>query len=353
MGLSRGASSRLALPLIALSVLLTVAARAAENQNQPRDVHRLLSQMYAQPPWYHRWILSSPGLRRNVPELWLRAYRADSQAWLDADAASRKLAALGTNGWPAIPALVDGVGKRPRLAVRAISVLSQIGADQHPAWKELARPWRGDASVATNLGYLLFTKNEFAQPYDARHRRFALIGLASIGHAAQPQSQHLVGVLETDNDHPLWPLAAAALRESQVESSSFVPLLSAALRDPGKHPYVRASAAHALAEAVPAQETLSVLRESLRDEFAVIRLSAVRSLWKLQGNAEEVLPIIETLLAHKLRSVRLGALNLVSEMGSAAQSLTRAVEERLTDENEEVQRAAGKALEAIRRKRSL
>ena len=231
----------------------------------------------------------------------------------------------------------------------AISVLAQIDADRHPDWNDLARPWRGDAGVGTNLAYVLFTRNEFAQPYDARHRRFALLGLGSVGPAAQPAIPHVLGVLKSDDDHQLWPLAATALGNIKVDSSLFVPLLTVSLRDHNKHPYIRASAAEALGDVIPAtQETLSLLRESLHSDSAIIRLAAVRSLWRVQRNAEEVLPITEALLAHKLRTVRLGALTLVSAMGAAAGPLARAVEERLTDENEEVRRTALQALEALR-----
>lgn len=344
------------LALIALSALpWTFAAGATTNGELPKVIDSLLAEMYARPSWYHRWVLSSPWLRQNVPELTRRAYRAESQLWMKSGEATRKLAALGTNAWPAIPILVDGVTQRGRggLAMRTISVLAQVEADKHPDWNKLVKTWRGHAGLATNLAYLLYTKNEFAQPYDARHRRFGLLGLGAVGPAAQPVSQHVIGVLKTDDDHQLWPLAAAALRNAQVESSSFVPLLSATLRDSDKHPYARASAAGALGEVMPATpETLGLLRESLQNEFSVIRLAAARSRLRLGAPAEEVLPVIESLLGHKLRTVRLGALKVVCEMGRVAQPLARAVEERLRDENEDVRGAAKEALVAIERKKS-
>jgi HEAT repeat protein len=237
--------------------------------------------------------------------------------------------------------------------MRTISVLAEIEADKHPDWNRLVKTWRGHAGLATNLAYLLYTKNEFAQPYDARHRRFGLLGLGAVGPAARPVSQRVIGVMKTDDDHQLWPLAVTALRNAQVESSSFVPLLSETLRDSNKHPYVRASAAGALGEVMPATpETLGLLRESLRDEFAVIRLAAARSLWRAGVPVEELLPVIESLLGHKLRTVRLGALKFVCEVGRVGQPLKRAVEERLTDENAEVRGAAGEALGAIDGERS-
>ena len=342
------------LALIALSALpWSFATGATTNGELPKVVASLLAEMYARPSWYHRWVLSSPWLRQNVPELTRRAYRAESQVWMKSGEAARKLAALGTNAWPAIPVLVAGVTNQPRLAMRAISVLVQIEADQHPDWNNLAQPWRGDAGAATYLGYVLYTKNEFVQPYDGRHRRFALLGLGAVGPGAPLAVPHVMGVLKTDDDHQLWPLAAAALRNAEVESSSFVPLLSATLRDSNKHPYIRASAAGALGEVMPATpETLGLLRESLQDEFSVIRLAAVRSLWRAGVPVEELLPVIESLLDHKLRTVRLGALKVVCEMGRVAQPSARAVEERLRDENEDVRGAAKKALEAIDGKRS-
>jgi HEAT repeat protein len=339
--------------LIALSAMQPCVAAAATNLEPVRVVDSLLAEMYAQPRFYYRWVLSSPGLRQNLPGLAHRAGRAETQVWMNSGGAARKLAGLGTNAWPAIPVLVDGVIERPPLAMRAISVLVEIDADKHPDWNNFARRWRGDAGVATKLSYLLFTKNEFGQTYEARHRRFALLGLALVGPAAQPQMQHLIGVLKSDDDHPLWPLAATALTNAKVDRSLFVPLFAASLRDSNKHPYTRASAAAALGEVMPAtEETLSVLREALQNEFAVVRLAAVRSLWRLEGRAEELVPIVEALLSHKLRTVRVGALKLVSEMGVAAQPLARAVEERLADEDEEVRRTARQALEAIERKGS-
>src|SRR5688572_7116612 len=85
--------------LIGLSLLLQwpCVAAAATNSEPSRVIENLLAEMYAQPPWYHRWILSSPRLRQNVPELSRRAYRAESRVWMNSGGAAGKLAALGTN----------------------------------------------------------------------------------------------------------------------------------------------------------------------------------------------------------------------------------------------------------------
>jgi hypothetical protein len=118
--------------------------------------------------------------------------------------------------------------------------------------------------------------------------------------------------------------------------------------DKEEWPLVSAAAAKALATAAPAEpETRDLLRQALQDPRSAVRLAAASALWRMKAPADEVLPVLTALLNHKLASTRAGALNGLSEMGSAARPSVSEVQRLTSDENESVRRAAAEALKNI------
>ena len=158
----------------------------------------------------------------------------------------------------------------------------------------------------------------------------------------------IVEVLKHDKEPELRACAAMALGGLEAQRQAAVALLKGVLQDKEEWPFVSASAAQALATAAPAEaETRDLLRQALQDQRSLVRLGAAKALWRLKAPAEEVLPVLTALLNHKLASTRAGALNGLSEMGSAARSSASEVQRLTSDENEVVRRAAAEALKSI------
>lgn len=179
-------------------------------------------------------------------------------------------------------------------------------------------------------------------------RRFGLIGLAATGPAAETAYSDIVEVLKHDEEPALRAWAAIALGNMEAERKTTMALLKGVLQDKEEWPLVSASAAQALVTTAPAEaETGDVLRHALQDQRSAVRLAAARALWRMNAPAEEVLPVLTSLLNHKLASTRAGALNGLSELGSAAGPSASEVRRLTLDENESVRRAAAEALKSI------
>jgi HEAT repeat protein len=223
-----------------------------------------------------------------------------------------------------------------------------IQADQHPAWHELLPRLRKQPAPVRVFRHLLTRRDEFARAYDLRHRRFALLGLATVGPTAAPAIPDLIELLNSENDHELWPAAAATLQAVGAAPERFVPGLCAYLLDATRYPTMRASAALALAELTPpTPDALDALHQALRDELGVIRVAAARALWQLNVPLTDVMTTIAELLNHRLRTVRVPALELIADMGPPALPFRSQVESLLSNQNEPVRHAAAAALASI------
>ena len=306
----------------------------------------LVRDLLQEGPWYYRPVQRWPSLQRLLPQAWLRKMEArhdDLSQVLRRDSAIHKLAAMGTNAWPAVPALARALRRGDvSVALAAAEGLAVIKADEHPDWARVEQRLNGQSTAARAFDYLLVGRDQFGRRYDPTRRRFALVGLAATGPAAGRAGSDVIDLLKSKEEaHELRALAPAALARIDAGKQQAVPLLKAVLRDAEEWPDVRAAAALALVSASPADpETRALLRQGLQDERALVRLGAARGLWRLGVPAEEVLPTLGALLSHKLITVRTSALHAVAEMGHAGLPLRAEVVRLTADDNESVRRLA-------------
>ncbi len=344
------------LALVAGLLLLLGLVSFARLRSGPRAgngvaaIDSLLRDLRAQTPFYYTWS-AKPPLSRILPKAWLnQAHMAWSQTNSQRTLAIWKLLNMGTNAWPAVPALVNALDANDySVSVMAANALAGIRANESPVWWQLELSLLGKPRPAKAFRYLLTGRNPLSQkPYDLAYRRFALVGLAATGRAGSVADQEIINILKFEEDPELRAKAVIAAAAIERDTSRIVPFLQPILRNGNEWPQVRAAAAQALARTAPNDPaTRDLLWQACRDERALLRLEAARSLWKLQQSADEILSVLAPLLSHKLVSIRSGALQALAEMGSAARPSLPMIERMASDENEVVRRAASAAIESI------
>jgi beta-lactamase regulating signal transducer with metallopeptidase domain/HEAT repeat protein len=263
--------------------------------------------------------------------------------------AATALTKRGTNAWPVVPALLSTVtNKDMSVGHAAAEALVGIKAEESPEWARSRQPLTGQTNAARVFRYLVVGRDMSGKTYDGAHRRFGLVGLAATGPAAGIAYADIVDALKHDKEPEVRACAAMALGGLETERKATVVLLKGVLQDKEEWPLVSAAAAKALVTAAPAEaETRDLLRQALQDQRSAVRLAAARALWRMKAPPEELLPVLTALLSHKLASTRAGALNGLSEMGSAARPSVSEVQRLTADENESVRRAAAEALKNI------
>ena len=300
--------------------------------------------------WTERWLDPKSRVRAYLPKSWItKALRDDMDMGQRRGRAESKLKAMGTNAWPAVPALVKMLEDKDfSTALVAGRVLASLKAEEHPAWAGLAQRLEGQPRPGGIFRTLLSGRDEFGRRYDLGQRRFALLGLAAIGPTAGKAIPEVIEVLKTKEEHPLWMPAMASLRRLGGHVLEVVPFQKRMLQDTEEWPTLRAAAAQALAAAGPEYpEAGNLLRQALQDEKALVRVTAARELWRLNTLPDEVLPTLTVLLTHKLFTIRSNALNAIAELGSAAQPIRSEVARLTSDDHEAVRQTAVKALASI------
>ena len=338
---------------VGLGLLLIISLAAwwgynLDSKGSPAVLDKLVLTVRWEGPWYYRMAKQTHTanlIPQRVLDTGKLAFEVSLKRWQAVMALSRQ----GTNAWPAVPALVTTVmHKDISVGIPAAEALAGIRAEECPEWARLRKGLRGQAKAARAFHYLVVGRDSSGISYDLAHRRFGLLGLAATGPAAGMAYSDIVEVLKHDKEPELRACAAMALGGMAAERTAAVALLKGVLQDKEEWPFVSASAAQALATAAPAEaETRDLLRQALQDQRSAVRLAAARALWRLKAPAEEVLPVLTALLNHKLASTRAGALNGISEMGSAARTSASEVQRLTSDENEFVRRAAAEALKSI------
>jgi hypothetical protein len=299
-------------------------------------LEQLVAELRLEEPWYYHLLKRSNTLRF-LPQRWFSRYSAPDLAYKKFGALM-ELGRLGTNAWPAVPALVAMVKhKNLEIACSAAQALAFVKADQDPEWSRLQRDLNGQSSAARAFGWLLAGRNP----------QFGLIGLAATGSAGVIAHGRILELFKSSQETELRGYAVTALGAMSA-SINTVPMLKNVLQNQEEWPTVSAAAAQALATAAPGEpETRRLLQQALQERRSHVRLAAARALWRLQAPAEEVLPVLTALLHHKLATVRRGALDLLAEMGGTARNSQTEVEPLLDDENEMVRRSARAAWKSI------
>ena len=186
---------------------------------------------------------------------------------------------MGTNAWPALPALAEAV-KRQSLpvGVAAASVLARIKADEHPGWADVQKGLKDQDNAFSAFRHLIKGSDRFGRRYDLAHRRFGLVGVAAVGMVASQAILDLVAIVQSKEDHELWFPAVIALGRIGGEAKEFVPPLKRVLQDSEEWPQVRAAAIQALAAVTPEDaETRLLLHQAREDERAQVRVAAGES----------------------------------------------------------------------------
>ncbi len=148
-----------------------------------------------------------------------------------------------------------------------------------------------------------------------------------------------------------WKIASLMLASLGEGTKTLVPLmakeLSSQLADPSFDGTVE-SYIHLLGRFGPAgQEAAPVLKAALTNEYASIRLSAARALWRIDLEPEEVLPLLEKWLQTGGAYTKAHTAEILMEMGPAAKGSLPALHSLLNDKSENVRRAAAEAVEQI------
>ncbi len=280
---------------------------------------------------------------KDIPAAFFELWETRSRAVAD-------ITRMGTNAWPAVPALVVLSGHPEiQVAVSAATVLASIRADESPEWGKVHGQLRASTNAYQSYLYLVTGKDEFLRPYDLAKRQFGLVALRACGPAAKPAAPGLIGLFQSksEQDRKLWGVIGTILNEAGVDRALFVPGLRQTVENADESIDARVGAIEAIAASGSNdQDDRSLFRLQLRSEYSIIRVAAARALWKM-GEKAEVLPTLIPLLKHKLPSVRAASLGALSEMGEGAQTAKSAVEPLLDDKSEAVRRAAAAALRQI------
>jgi HEAT repeat protein len=282
--------------------------------------------------------------RQNVPG-------ADLDTWQRRSQAVARLSRLGTNGWPAIPALVGLLGHSEfQVSVAAATVLASIKADEYPRWAEFQGELRQSTNAVRSFLFLTNGKDEYGRPYDLGKRRFGLTALAAIGPLAKAAGPPLLSLFRSrsERDIKLWGVLAETLNAVGVDHADVTPLLRQTIQNADEDVYIRASAIQALADSGSnGQDDRDLLRRELHDDHSQVRVASARALWKMNAKAEEVLPTLLPLLEHKLPSIRIAALAALTEIGEPAWGARSAIARLLEDDNGSVRNAAATAMQRI------
>ncbi len=350
-------AKRLGLVTLATAVLLSIGffgfsrlSSGPRTGDNLAPLRILLRDLRAQTPVYYYWS-SKPPISRLLPKAWLDKAH---MAWILTNDQRRlavwKLKMMGTNAWPAVPALVKSLDASDySVSVLAANVLAGIRADESPDWRQAEQMLLDKRRPAKAFLYLLMGRDPLSQrSYDLAFRRFGLVGLAATGRAGSLASQEITNILRFEDDPELRAKAVLAAAAIECDRNRIVPFLKPILQNGNEWPQVRAASAQALARTAPNDPaTRDLLRQACLDDWALVRLEAARSLWKLKQPADEILAVLVPLLSHKLVSIRSGALKVLAEMGNAARPSLPAIEQLASDKNESLRRASAAAIESI------
>jgi HEAT repeat protein len=259
---------------------------------------------------------------------------------------------MGTNAWPAVPALLDLAARDdPTTRFDAMEVLTGIRADQHPAFRVMIADHLKVARCAEDLARTLKSApSDFWVSTERAKQQFALALLSAAGPAARHAVPSLEVLAESKNDHDLRAAGVAVLRDIGPSARSAVPVLKKLLQDKDEWPDVRSRAASALPRICPKDpEIVRLLSQMLHDDRILVRVRVAGALADLKAPPNDLLPALTNALDHKLASIRLAALESLCEMDDAALPVKEQVASRLQDNDESVRRAALATLQTLAR----
>jgi HEAT repeat protein len=221
--------------------------------------------------------------------------------------------------------LQDGDPGVREMAVRA---LAGVGADAKTAVPALARALHDP---------------------DRMIRTYTIGVLLSLGPNAKEAIPALMDALE-DSDGMLRFTAAQAIKGMGPKAQAAVPALMRTLKRPDAA--VAAMAMEALGAIGPcAGEALPLLRKASASDDSngyLVRVLAAKTIWKITGNAKEVLPELKVILWRSRHpQARREAAHLLEEIGAAVKPAVPYLIDALDDIDDDVGKAAAAALKKI------
>ena len=184
--------------------LLSGATWLWNGDRTPQD--RSVTQLFAGLPWYQQFMLH-PRMVPYVPKRLLNgAIRQDMTLDLDRVKAQSELSRLGTNAWPWVPRILNGIATDGSLrgGVFAAEVLVFIRADQSPEWSQSVQVLRERPEAAALMVHLINGRDRFMNRYDLEHRRWAVRRLGEVGLATPEAVAALKAILATPEDRMVW-----------------------------------------------------------------------------------------------------------------------------------------------------
>jgi HEAT repeat protein len=283
--------------------------------------------------------------------------QADLHRFTNSMTAQFRLGVMGTNAWPAVPALLTRLNDPDSItSTRAAFLLSSVFAQNDPRVAQYLSSGADMHNAVKTLHELLAFSPKSPPPTYAmvgitEPRYFALSCLSHCGAAADPAVPGIIFLVENSKDDYLRATAIAALGSLGSSAKPALPNLHAVVEQKdGALCYrdIRAAAVEAIGRIAPDDpQTAEFMKGLLQDHFNPVRVKAAISLWRMKIHSPGIFPVLDDALNDRLTSARMAALKAIAEMGSDAASLKPKVEEQRNDPDETVRQAAALALEKM------
>lgn len=285
----------------ALFGVLVVAVLAAGNGGQGQDARAIVRER------------GTKQARRPVDVLIRQLLSGDTH--LSRVMAAYELGNWGTQASAAVPALITALkGDNDAVRSAAASALGEVGPAAVAAGPALASALSDrDESLARSAGW----------------------ALAELGPAVLDE---VVTVSRSENQQARW-IAAEALGQMKGAGTKAIRALQRGLKD--HYSVVRMASALALAEKrKEAAPTAADLRALLTDTAAEVRVSAARALWRIDGRANDVVPVLAGAVQAQPTYARELALQTIGEIGIPAGAATEVVTKALGDRDATIRLSA-------------
>lgn len=351
--------------LASLSMLLSWSfhRKLRKFASLPPPLDRLMCDLDEKEPWYSRRMreLAAKLLMRNrntgiiAAPLYNTSIRTSNDVRSRNHSAMIKLCDMGTNAYPAIDALVSCLQEKDlTTGFNAYNVLCLIHADDDPRFAQALHSCANNTNVLNVFDYMLDGNSSRLiffnlYKYSPEFQRFALRAIAQRDVDAKTLLPKVMRLASPNVDFETRKNAIVCLGAIGPAADKAVPLLKQIVQNRNEYPQIRGPALEALTRIAPNDpQTIPLLKEMITNQHTLARVKAALGLWRLRAiSTEEVLPVLEPALEHKLASVRVSTLQGIYEMGPVAQPLKSKVETCLTDQDEGVRTSAKLALSKL------
>jgi HEAT repeat protein len=278
-------------------------------------------------------------------------------------ASARALGQIGPLAAPALPAL-HAMLRDPVVSLRvaaaadlwsiagqsdgSVQILVEATADSDATIRLAAVEQLGRMQAHTSAALASLVAD--IKDHDASVSIAALTSLGEIGPDARATASAPLRQLLEDSHPEYRLLAARALWHVDFHPAELLPVLLTALQD--RNETVRDAAAHLLGEiGRPAFPAAGALHERLKDPAPYVRVDAAVALWRIEGNLDDVLPLLIRIIRDRDGAdpyLRQFAVISLGEIGPPARDAIPVIMEVSEDEFASVRAAAAVALRNIK-----